>query len=189
MTQTNNTPTHYESKNSFTKKEENKQKEYLELAEKYYDKMDLTNSIIEYQKAITIMPNSAEAYFGLGKAQWRQGVFNNKLYDKAKSNFRKAIKIKHDYAEVYYFLGERYYIDALGVLAFGNSGDVRFQDNINDAIFNTQRALNYKPNWDEAHFLLGKIYSHSNKMLALNEYNILKTSNKKLADLLLKRIN
>lgn len=179
LIQKSKTTTYLKSDNNFNTKKSQYEK-CMKLAKIYYDKLDCDNSIIEFQKAIFIMPNSAEAYLGLGKAQYRNRLSDNRLYDKAILNLNKSIEIKHDYAEAYYFLGLIYYFSAVASslavslmsedeLLFNTTNQKIYSLNKsfkiakNKALLNTKRALKFKPEMNDAIDLLNDIHSLSFK--------------------------
>ncbi|MFQ5862492.1 MAG: restriction endonuclease [Candidatus Brocadiales bacterium] len=57
-------------------------------------------AISESQKATSLKPGDAEAYYGLGIAHCKKGE-----YDQAIGQFEEAIRLKPDYAEAHYELG------------------------------------------------------------------------------------
>ncbi|MEW6387242.1 MAG: tetratricopeptide repeat protein [Thermodesulfobacteriota bacterium] len=58
------------------------------------------SAIKSFQKAVNLMPQSAEAHSLLGSALARAGK-----YREAEEELRKAVSLKPDYGEGYYYLG------------------------------------------------------------------------------------
>ena len=66
-----------------------------------YEKYKWFKEAVEaYNKAISLKPDYADAYYNLGNALKEQG----KLEDAIKA-YKKAISLKPDYAEAYYNIG------------------------------------------------------------------------------------
>jgi len=91
-------------------------------------------AIIQYQKALAIWPECANAHAGLGYALRQKG-----LEDEAIIQYQKALEIKPDFAEAHNDLG----------CSLGQKGRV------NEAITHFQRALEIKPDFADAHYNLG----------------------------------
>jgi tetratricopeptide (TPR) repeat protein len=91
-------------------------------------------AIIQYQKALAIWPECANAHAGLGGAFDKQGRL-----DEAIIEYQKALEIKPDFAEAH---------NNLGYCLFRNG-------QVNEAITHFQRALEIKPDYAEAHYNLG----------------------------------
>jgi tetratricopeptide (TPR) repeat protein len=65
---------------------------------------NLTQAILDYNKAIEIFPNFTEAYYNRGVGYAKKGDLN-----KALSDFNKAIAIKPDFLQAYYDRAVTYY--------------------------------------------------------------------------------
>jgi tetratricopeptide (TPR) repeat protein len=63
-------------------------------------KDNLPGAIAEFQQAIQLDPQLADAYYSLGVTLWQKGDF-----PAAAEQLQQALKIKPDYAEAYYTLG------------------------------------------------------------------------------------
>jgi|GEM_PF-2989890 len=177
---------------------------HLELANYYYNNENYDYAIMEYTAAIQIKPKSAEAFLGLGKSQDRSQYVipldnnyddgwwekRNMLGKKAVINFKKAIQLKQDYPEPYYYLGNILHTEALTIKAFSEIDKVGYQKAINEALYYSKSAVLYSPRWAEAHLLLGEIYLDlGNNKLAREEHEALLKIDKSYADVLLRRFN
>ncbi|MCK9614063.1 MAG: tetratricopeptide repeat protein [Candidatus Omnitrophica bacterium] len=79
-------------------------KELLEKGKQFYEEHKYDEAITEYNKAIELNPNYAEAYNNRGVAYNVKGS-----YDQAISDFTRAIEINPSYAEAYYDRAVAYY--------------------------------------------------------------------------------
>jgi len=76
---------------------------YLKLAELYVNSAKNEESLTNIEEVLKIDRNTPEAFF------WRGYNFREmKMYDKAISNFQKAIELKPDYVDAYVILGLLY---------------------------------------------------------------------------------
>ena len=107
---------------------------YNNLGNALLQKGHVNEAIAQYQKALQINPNRADADINLGNALIRKGSV-----DEAIAHYQKALQIKPDFAGAYYNLG-----DAL----------IR-KGSVNEAIAQYQKALQIKPDYAEAHVNLG----------------------------------
>jgi len=98
----------------------------------------LNEAIMEYETALKLKPDYAEAYYNRGNAYRSQGRL-----DEAIQEYRTALKLKTDYAEAYNNLGSVYYIQR------------RFDEGIKEYI----TALRLKPDYPDAHYNLGLAYT------------------------------
>ena len=94
----------------------------------------MDEAIAQYQKALEINPNDAEAHYNLGIALLQKGQV-----DEAMVQFQKALEINPNYAE-----------------AHNNLGLVLFQKGqVDEAIAQYQKALEINPDYAAAHYNLG----------------------------------
>jgi tetratricopeptide (TPR) repeat protein len=96
-------------------------------------------AIEQYKKDVLENPDSAEAYFNLGLAYNRAGLFYE---SDALRAFEQAISLKPNYPEAYLRLAWLY----------------QKQDRFNDAIEACKQALGYKPDYSKAYSALGSVY-------------------------------
>jgi len=177
----------------------NRGDEYLQLN-------NYKEAIREFEKAISLKPDWAEAYFQLGIAHSKIPVTDkdrsahNKAALKA---FKKVIQLKPTWAEAYNELGRRYSESgesAEAVKSFKEA--IRLKPDLADAHLNLAIAYLYKagytegieslketlriePNLALAHKLLGLTYlAMENREKAFEEYNILKSLDLEMANFL-----
>ncbi len=131
-------------------------------------KGNVDEAIAQYQKALQIKPDYAEACYNLGCALLQKGNV-----DEAIAQYQKALQIKPDYAKACYNLGcallqkgsvdeaIAQYQKALQITldyaeAHNNLGSALFQEsNVDEAIAHYQKALQIKPDFAEACYNLG----------------------------------
>jgi tetratricopeptide (TPR) repeat protein len=93
-------------------------------------------SIKDYEKAITIKPDYAEAYYNLGVTLQEVGQI-----DTALKSYEKALAIKHEYP-----------------LAHNNLGNILFDlGSLDSAVDHFEWAVAFSPNYAEAHNNLGVV--------------------------------
>jgi Flp pilus assembly protein TadD len=125
-------------------------------------------AIAHYTEALRIKPDFAEAHNNLGAALAQQGRVQEAI-----AHFAEALRLRPDDAEVYSNLGN--------ILSE--------QGRIEEAITHYAEALRIKPDYAEAHFSLGLTYLMiGNRDSAMEEYKILKTINRDMANTLLQKI-
>jgi len=86
---------------------------------------------------VLVSPDPSFIVFQLGKED-----FQEKIYDRAIENFKKAIEFNPEFEEAYYNLGASYYY----------SGDIE------NAIINFNKAIELDPNYEKAYYSLGLLY-------------------------------
>ncbi len=125
-------------------------------------------AIEAYKQAIRIQPDYADAHYNLGAA-----YASLERYQEAIEAYKRAIHAKPNFIEAYCNLGATY-----GYLS-------RHQEAINAF----KQAIRLKPKHSKAHFGLGLTYlTFGKKKSALEEYKILQTLDKELANKLHKII-
>lgn len=173
-----------------------------ELGSAYYFAGRYEEATKQLMEAIRIKPEFAQAHCKLGLSQ---GVLRN--YNESASSFKEAIRLDPNYTEAMIGLGlsdlvlYRYdeavanfkralelgpkTADTFIGLAMAYSAMGRFHD----AISSFKDALAIRPSDAETHFRLGHLYVVLvNKKAAIDEYELLKKLNAKLAEKLLEEI-
>src|SRR5499427_444852 len=102
-----------------------------------------TEAIEQYERALRLKPDEAEAYTNLGGVLARQGKLTE-----AVQNCERALQLEPDYAEAYYNL-------AVALAAQGK---------LPEAVKNYERALQLKPDYAEACNNLGVALSEQGKL-------------------------
>jgi len=141
-------------------------KAYLNLGAAYDGLGKYKAAIEALKQAIRIKPDDAMDY---AMAYLNLGIGYGKLsrYQEAIEAFKQAIRIKPDFAEAYLNLGGTY----------GNLGRYREEIKV------LKQAIRIKPDYVRAHFFLGYAYTLvEDKESAFEEYEILKTLDKDLAN-------
>jgi tetratricopeptide (TPR) repeat protein len=104
------------------------------LGNALFEKGKVDEAVVQYQKALEINPDYAEACNNLGNALLQKGKV-----DEAIAQLQRAQQLKPDYAE-----------------ACNNLGNALLQKgNVAEAIAHVQRALQLKPDFANAHDVLG----------------------------------
>jgi protein O-mannosyl-transferase len=116
----------------------------------YASQGQFDRAIPEYQAALRLKPDFAEAHNNFGDAYSSQGQL-----DKAIPEYQAALRLKPDFAQAHYNLG----------LAYASQGQ------FDRAIPEYQAALRLKPDFAEAHNNLGDAYSSQGQLdRAIVEY-------------------
>ena len=103
-----------------------------------YSEIGPIDSAIEnFEQAIALKPDYAEAYYNLGVAYQKNGQINNSL-----NSYEKAVELKHAYPQAHNNIG-------LLNMHFGN---------LDSAVTSLEWALAYSPNYAEAHNNLGAVF-------------------------------
>jgi tetratricopeptide (TPR) repeat protein len=100
-------------------------------------------AIAEWNKALEMDPDSAEAHNNLGVLLTRKGSF-----DQAMTHFRRATELKPDYAQAHYNLG----------------GIFSRQGRWDEAIAEWQRTIQSNPEFVDAHNLLGMALARKGRL-------------------------
>ena len=123
---------------------------------------NLDEAMKAYEKAISIKPDYAEAFYNMGNALKDQGKLKE-----AMEAFNKAISIKPDYAEVYNNMGN----------AFKDQG------NLEEAIVAYEKAISIKPDYAEAYNNMANVFQEQAKLKkAIKAFNIALSFKPDLAD-------
>jgi len=147
----------------------------LELAKKGLDnktandKKFLSSAKAQFQKALSIHPNYADAHSQLGLAYYRDGAKTD-----AMKSYEKSLNLNKNNAKVYSNMGIIYFeanqldkaeevyrkaikIDPKFVDALRNLGSVlAMQGNFSESIQHFENAIKYEPNNATLHFYLGQ---------------------------------
>ena len=91
------------TKSDSTYDKRKKANKYFHKGEYYQNRNQFGEAAEQYQKAVKIDSDYAEAYSNLGYSFRKQGQF-----DKAITNYKKAIALKPDLAEAHEYIGEAY---------------------------------------------------------------------------------
>ncbi len=105
----------------------------------YLDRGAYDRAIADYDKAIQLKPDYAEAYSSRGAAYYYKGD-----YDRAIANYDQAIQLKPDYAEAYSNRGAAY----------------RGQGNYDRALADYDKAIQLKPDYAKAYANRGDAYTN-----------------------------
>ena len=103
----------------------------------------LDEAVLAFQKALSIKPNDAQAYYNMGNA-----LKDQEKLEEAIDAYRKALSIKPDYADAYVNMGN--------VLTD--------QEKLEDAIEAYNRALSNEPDNAEAHYNMGNALKDQEKL-------------------------
>jgi tetratricopeptide (TPR) repeat protein/capsular polysaccharide biosynthesis protein len=132
---------------------------------------ELAKTIVHYQQALALKPDSAEIYYNLAVVFHKVGD-----WEKAVENYQRALALEKNYPKAYFHLGLLY--DRMGQLeeaidnywyalenqpdyieAYSNLGSVLAkQKKFQDAIQVYQEALKLNPVWETLHNNLGQLY-------------------------------
>jgi len=139
------------------------------LAKTYLVTNELEKAIKYFDILVRLKPDDADAHYNLGE------TYNKlKRYEESIEPLKEAIRINPDFADAHNDLAVTY--DFLG--------------RYDEAIESLKEASRINPNFAKIHYNLGIVYlKRRNKKAALDEYNILKELDKKVADDLLDLIN
>jgi tetratricopeptide (TPR) repeat protein len=111
---------------------------FFQLANSHYSKGDYKNAIADYNQAIKLKPDYAEAYYNRGLTYNYQGNYTAAIAD-----YNQAIKLKPDYAEAYNNRG----------LAYADQG------NYTEAIADYNQAIKLKPDYAKVYNNRGLAYA------------------------------
>ena len=104
------------------------------LGNALFQKGNVDEAFVHYQKALQINPDYAEAHVNLGNALFKKGNV-----DEAFVHYQKALQINPDYAEAHVNLGNA----------------LLLRGNVDEAIVHYQKALHIEPDYATAHDNLG----------------------------------
>ena len=114
--------------------------------EKYYKEGNYSEAIAEYNRAVSLSPDYAEAYISRGNAQRRNGN-----YDRAIEDYSRALRLNNSYADVYNYRGFAYTQKGDYIRAIADyTQAIRVRADYTDAFFNRAYAYGKQGNWDGA---------------------------------------
>lgn len=195
---------------SLSAQEPNKAETTLKRGDEYLQSQNYTEAVKEFEKAISLRPDWAEAYFKLGVAHSRFPPLDKDREVHAKAAieaFRMALRLRPNWPEAHYELG-------LMILASGTYDDAAasfkeairlkpdfaeaytrlaitdlYQSRYTEGIERLNEAIRINPNLARAHSLLGFAYlAVENRGQATEQYNLLKTIDAEAANELLEAI-
>jgi TonB family protein len=156
--------------------EPNKADGTFKRGDEYLQSQKYNEAIKEFEKAITLRPDWAEAYFKLGLAHSRFPLTDKDKPDHNKASieaFQKALRLKPDFAEAHTNLAIVYL----------------YQGQYSEGIDRLNEAIRIDPKLALAHRLLGFAYlAVENRDAATRQYDILKSLDSEAANLLLEAI-
>jgi tetratricopeptide (TPR) repeat protein len=124
---------------------------YYNRGTAYIHKGEYDNAIEDYNKAIELKPDFAEAYNNRGNTYSDKGEYDNAIED-----YNKAIKLKPDFAVAYNNRGNAYY----------------YKGEYDNAIEDFNKAIELKPNYALAYYTRGIVYAIINEYdNAIEDYN------------------
>lgn len=127
----------------------------------YAVKEEWDEAIQAFDRAVSLDPRYAEAFFNLGEAYQSkaQKIRDRNMAIMASENFKKAIEMDPEYAPAYFSLGRFY----------------RQAGNVEGAIYCWEKAVELRPNFGLAQFYLGEAYLiNGDKDKALERFQYLK---------------
>jgi tetratricopeptide (TPR) repeat protein len=156
----------------------------VKLGMEYYDQGELDKAVAEFEKAIELDPNDAEAHRNLGTAYGEQGK-----WEESAAAYEQAIEVNPNFGEAYgdmagayFYLGKLAEAVAAGekaielapdyATAYNNLGIIYgSQGQIDRAIALFKEAIEIDPNEANAHYNLGFAYENLDQLdAALAEY-------------------
>ncbi len=158
--------------------------DHVALGMEYYDQGELDKAVAEFETAIELDPNDAEAHRNLGTAYGEQGK-----WEEAAAAYERAIEVNPDFGEAYgdmagayFYLGKIAEASAAGekaielapdyATAYNNLGIIYgSQGQIDAAIALFEEAIGIDPNDANAHYNLGFAYENLGQLdAAIVEY-------------------
>jgi tetratricopeptide (TPR) repeat protein len=127
------------------------------------DGMAIGAMMTNYEAAIQLNPNYAEAYYNRGSIYLANRYLDNRNLDRAIEDFNQALRINPNFAAVYYVLGT--------ILTEFARPDFR-QDDYQRAIIAFNQAIRINPNYVWVYKSRGDVYQLlKNYQQAINEYS------------------
>lgn len=120
--------------------------EFFNTGNNCYNKGDVENAIKNFQKAIELNPNHAEAYAKLGLIWYRY----KEDYNTAIKYYLKAIEVNPNLAEAHFNLGNAYWQKSINKMAVYSANAIKCY----------LKVIELNPNHAEAYSNLGNEYYH-----------------------------
>ena len=125
-----------------------------------------TEALKSFEKAIELKPDFAEAYNNQGNA-----LLKLKRIDSALKSYEKSISLMPNYYQAYHNCGRAFYErNKKNEILKNYEKSKKFNSDLDSAIKNYKKAIELKPDFAEAYFDLGSIFSEVNKNDAAIEY-------------------
>ena len=125
-----------------------------------------TEALKSFEKAIELKPDFAEAYNNQGNA-----LLKLKRIDSALKSYEKSISLMPNYYQAYHNCGRAFYErNKKNEILKNYEKSKKFNSDLDSAIKNYKKAIELKPDFAEAYFDLGSIFSEVNKNDAAVEY-------------------
>ena len=125
-----------------------------------------TEALKSFEKAIKLKPDFAEAYNNQGNA-----LLKLKRIDSALKSYEKSISLMPNYYQAYHNCGRAFYErNKKNEILKNYEKSKKFNSDLDSAIKNYKKAIELKPDFAEAYFDLGSIFSEVNKNDAAIEY-------------------
>ncbi len=152
-------------------------RDHVELGMDYHDQGELAQAVAEFEKAVELDPNDAEAYRNLGTAYGEQGK-----WDDSAAAYEQAIEVNPDFGEAYadmagayFYIGKLAEATAAGekgielapdyATAYNNLGIIYgSQGQIDAALALFEQAIELDPNDANAHYNLGFSYENMEQL-------------------------
>ncbi|MEM5947998.1 tetratricopeptide repeat protein [Spirochaetia bacterium 38H-sp] len=132
-------------------------------AESFYEEGDVKGAVEKAQEAIDTNKNVWQSYYVLGKI-----YSDNKNYESAEEQFKKALALNPQSAESLYELGKVQYMMGLSKQ---RSNPTLSKQKFNDARLSFSRCLEIMPSWINAHYNLALTYEKlSDRAMAKKEF-------------------
>ncbi len=124
--------------------------DHVELGMEYHDQGELDKAVAEFEKAIELDPNNADAHRNLGTAYGEQGK-----WEEGAAAYERAIELDPDFGEAYGDLTAAYF----------------YLERIPEALEAGEKAIELAPDYATAHNNLGIVYKEQGEFdLAIAEY-------------------
>jgi tetratricopeptide (TPR) repeat protein len=136
---------------------------YLALGDRFSNQKDTRQAIEAYKKAGNLLPNDPQINYVLGRIYSEFGY-----YEEATRSFEAALAIEQQYPEAEKELGLAY--RRLGEYRRGADVDAMRNQDYEKAIEHLQRAIDLRPNYDDALSTLGGLYRRKGEYQKALEY-------------------